>query len=173
MTPYQEYLLSDHWKALRSEKLNQNKTCERCRSTVALQVHHKFYRESWLDTIVDDLETLCPKCHRRTHGRNCAIPTENLQDAHRKGYLSRRQLKKLLKKRTKNWSHRALRSPVITDTPAQGTSRSGRHARSWLGPSQSSYAVAPMITRIPPYVNAPRRHRNQALLPPEACYHQA
>ncbi len=42
--------------------------CERCGSVRGLQSHHKFYRECWFDTKLEDLEVLCRGCHREEHG---------------------------------------------------------------------------------------------------------
>lgn len=60
-----EYLLSDHWKALRSEKLKRNPFCERC-GRKGRDVHHLRYRNLF-DVLLSDLETLCRKCHKKEH----------------------------------------------------------------------------------------------------------
>jgi hypothetical protein len=39
-----------------------------CGSVTHLQVHHKVYRGNLEDALIDDLETLCRKHHRLTHG---------------------------------------------------------------------------------------------------------
>ena len=76
---YQKYLLSPHWKQLRTQYLSEHKVCYRCRiprwlSELAygqdLHVHHTTYErlgnEEWAD-----LEALCPRCHDiETFGRS-------------------------------------------------------------------------------------------------------
>lgn len=75
----EEYLKSDHWKALRAEKLNQHPNCDGCDRT-ALDVHHLNYRNLY-DVTVLDLMSLCRACHAEVHrlmdagmlrfGKNC------------------------------------------------------------------------------------------------------
>jgi len=31
-------------------------------------VHHKIYRDKWTDTVLQDLVTLCNRCHKGVHG---------------------------------------------------------------------------------------------------------
>jgi DNA-directed RNA polymerase subunit RPC12/RpoP len=65
---YQDYLGSDHWKALRRQRLElANYKCESCGSRHFLQVHHRKYRQIW-DATVADLVTLCDYCHKKEHG---------------------------------------------------------------------------------------------------------
>lgn len=63
-----EYLQSDHWKNLRLHKIMANPCCQRCSSTVSLDVHHLNYRNLY-DVQLDDLETLCRGCHLLEHDR--------------------------------------------------------------------------------------------------------
>lgn len=65
---YRLFLMSEFWIGLSSRKRNQAKKCERCGSRKKLQSHHKFYRDNWFDTVIEDLECLCRKCHRKHHG---------------------------------------------------------------------------------------------------------
>jgi 5-methylcytosine-specific restriction endonuclease McrA len=66
-TFYREiYLKSDHWKFLREEKLKQNPNCEKCQSTICIDVHHLQYRGLY-DVKISDLQTLCRKCHDVVH----------------------------------------------------------------------------------------------------------
>jgi len=63
-----EYLKSDHWKQLRSKKLDLTPHCERCPSCAQLDVHHRNYRNLY-DVLLSDLETLCRGCHDEEHVR--------------------------------------------------------------------------------------------------------
>lgn len=67
-TNYADFLRSGFWGDVRYRKLELNPRCQRCNSTRDLQVHHKFYRKSWYDTEIEDLETLCHDCHKKEHG---------------------------------------------------------------------------------------------------------
>lgn len=62
------YLKSDHWKALRAEKLAINNCCEKCGHRYSLEVHHINYRGLY-DVKLADLQTLCSKCHKQTHNQ--------------------------------------------------------------------------------------------------------
>lgn len=67
---YQLYLLTEHWQRLRSKAVERDgNKCVRCGWPVRLQVHHKIYRETPQDTLLEDLETLCEKCHSSVHGK--------------------------------------------------------------------------------------------------------
>lgn len=63
------YLLSEHWKSLREEKLNINPVCEICGCNKRIDVHHLRYKNLY-DVLVEDLQTLCRKCHKKVHGIN-------------------------------------------------------------------------------------------------------
>lgn len=66
---YQEYLKSDHWKALRAAKLEEAfHICQKCYRDHNLQVHHLIYRHPWTSAVLSDLKVLCENCHRRAHG---------------------------------------------------------------------------------------------------------
>lgn len=68
MTPYETYLQSAHWRSLRARKLEfSGRSCNRCKSTEDIQVHHVYYRKSWYDSELCDLEVLCRPCHERSH----------------------------------------------------------------------------------------------------------
>lgn len=60
------YLNSEHWKALRHEKLAKNPVCEKCQTPYSLDVHHVKYRELY-DVRISDLKTLCRLCHKKEH----------------------------------------------------------------------------------------------------------
>jgi len=82
------YLLSEHWRNLRKEKLKLNPICEVCGARRRLDVHHLHYRNLY-DVLVEDLKTLCRRCHGKVHG---IIP---------KPISKRNRLKKFLKFRKK------------------------------------------------------------------------
>ena len=65
---YEEYLTSDHWKAIKSERLKlSDYKCDVCGDDeIQLQVHHKNY-ETLGHENMDDLATLCPYCHKDVH----------------------------------------------------------------------------------------------------------
>jgi len=60
------YLCSEHWKQLRKEKKRLNPVCEICGSKKKLDVHHKNYRGIY-DVLLEDLQTLCRRCHNSRH----------------------------------------------------------------------------------------------------------
>jgi hypothetical protein len=72
-TEYAEYLNSPRWKELRTTALNRdNNTCVRCEIPrwlaeivydQDLHVHHKSYANLGLDGELNDLESLCARCH--------------------------------------------------------------------------------------------------------------
>lgn len=64
---YENYIVSDKWKARRKEILaRDNYTCKQCGSHDYLQVHHINYKrlEYELDS---DLVSVCQECHKRIH----------------------------------------------------------------------------------------------------------
>lgn len=61
-----EYLKSEHWKQLKHAKLVRSPICERCGSKDRVEPHHLRYKNLF-DVTVDDLETLCRKCHVKEH----------------------------------------------------------------------------------------------------------
>ena len=67
-TSYEAYLQSPHWRSLRAQRVIFAKgRCEHCHKARRLEVHHTFYRDFWIDTQLDDLRALCPRCHRKEH----------------------------------------------------------------------------------------------------------
>lgn len=65
---YAEYLKSQHWLGLRGLALKRDGgMCRRCGSKAHLEVHHMFYRKSWLLTQLEDLMVFCASCHERHH----------------------------------------------------------------------------------------------------------
>lgn len=66
------YLHSDHWFSLKTLKLEQSPSCERCESRTRLEVHHLRYLSNLMDCTTKDLETLCRKCHQTVHAKRDA-----------------------------------------------------------------------------------------------------
>jgi uncharacterized membrane protein YuzA (DUF378 family) len=68
--PYQQYLLTSHWKSLkeRCRKRDENR-CQQCGSSESLNVHHWSYKNRGdSKREIDDLELLCKDCHEEVHG---------------------------------------------------------------------------------------------------------
>lgn len=66
---YRRFLRTECWKWLRDKALQRDGwTCCRCGGTKGLHVHHLSYPESWEDTELTQLQTLCKACHRKEHG---------------------------------------------------------------------------------------------------------
>lgn len=66
---YGEYLKTGHLEELIGKAVARDGgKCVRCSSEIWLQVHHKVYRGRPEDSLLEDLETLCRKCHREEHG---------------------------------------------------------------------------------------------------------
>ena len=61
-----EYLKSDHWIKLREEKLKLNSSCQKCGNNSHVEPHHVNYKNLY-DVTVDDLVSLCRKCHNKVH----------------------------------------------------------------------------------------------------------
>lgn len=66
---YQEYLHSQEWKNIREEILERDgHKCKLCGSTENLRVHHKSYECLYEEECaMQDLITLCEKCHGELH----------------------------------------------------------------------------------------------------------
>jgi hypothetical protein len=66
--PYKEYLETPEWLTKRLEKLEQvGYRCQRCDSSLDLQVHHLNYRHLGEEDLIRDLIVLCDGCHCRYH----------------------------------------------------------------------------------------------------------
>lgn len=63
---WSEYLKSDHWSDLRARKLKASPVCEKCGSNKRIEPHHLRYKNLF-DVELEDLMTLCRKCHRSEH----------------------------------------------------------------------------------------------------------
>jgi 5-methylcytosine-specific restriction endonuclease McrA len=67
--PYAEYLVSDHWLAVRTIALREAyKRCQLCYSRKQLNVHHRTY-ERLGGEAQDDLIVLCRACHAKFHDK--------------------------------------------------------------------------------------------------------
>lgn len=60
------YLLSEHWKKLKKNKLKESPICEICGASKNLDVHHLRYKNLY-DVELKDLQTLCRKHHTNEH----------------------------------------------------------------------------------------------------------
>lgn len=64
---YKVYLKSAHWKQLRLKiLLRDNYKCRLCGNSSKLEVHHLTYNNKGKENL-DDLITVCSKCHRDIH----------------------------------------------------------------------------------------------------------
>lgn len=69
--PYKDFLETPYWKgAALFVKRRDGWKCRECGSTLCLEVHHLTY-EHHGDEIhhLDDLVTVCRKCHKHSHGQ--------------------------------------------------------------------------------------------------------
>ena len=64
---YQEYLLSDLWRAARMNAIRKAfYRCEKCGSPIRLEVHHLSY-DNLGNERKEDLRVLCEKCHKELY----------------------------------------------------------------------------------------------------------
>ena len=67
---YKKYLRSDYWDDIKNQVLERDDNrCRLCNSKIDLQVHHRTY-ENLENEKLEELITLCKKCHYITHKRN-------------------------------------------------------------------------------------------------------
>lgn len=68
--PYQAYLKTDHWQALRSKMLwKVGYKCQLCNaSNISLHVHHRTYENRGQEPYTD-LIVLCANCHQEFHDK--------------------------------------------------------------------------------------------------------
>ena len=66
---YAQYLRSDKWREIRKKILERDGyKCKFCGSTENLRVHHKSYESIYEEEFaLNDLITLCDKCHSELH----------------------------------------------------------------------------------------------------------
>ena len=69
--PYAEYLKTEYWQEVRSEKLNRCRyRCELCGRGDKLHVHHKTYEHRGEELLyLWTLIALCEKCHGKFHDK--------------------------------------------------------------------------------------------------------
>ena len=67
---YREFLASPRWRQIRDLAINRDHgRCVSCGCCSGIQVHHKVYRKgSWGNVQLEDLVSLCAKCHAKEHG---------------------------------------------------------------------------------------------------------
>lgn len=68
---YAYYIKSRMWNTKRTERLRiDDFRCVSCRTEKNLQVHHINYENLGHEDVVNDLITLCRKCHAKLHGKD-------------------------------------------------------------------------------------------------------
>ena len=76
---YYKYLASKEWGLIRKQVLNRDHhRCRLCNSKDELRVHHRTYARIYREDL-DDLTTLCNKCHKLFHGI-VDEPTEQMKE---------------------------------------------------------------------------------------------
>lgn len=70
--PYSTFLKSEYWRIVRNKVLvRDNYECLICKSKYQLEVHHDSYKNHFNEhKHLDDLMTLCRKCHTEHHYSN-------------------------------------------------------------------------------------------------------
>ena len=63
---YQEYIISEEWKAKSKKWIMESNGCERCGSFTYLTCHHKHYRTLGFERRFD-VKILCWNCHKKHH----------------------------------------------------------------------------------------------------------
>lgn len=77
---YQSYLISDVWRQKRERVIERDgHQCRYCMADAPLDVHHKSYRYIYKERI-EDLLTLCRKCHKNLHRLIQENSFEHIQD---------------------------------------------------------------------------------------------
>lgn len=67
--PYDEYLKTQEWAAIREQALERDgRRCRACNSDTKLNVHHRTYERRGCE-FLNDLTTLCQRCHEHFHKR--------------------------------------------------------------------------------------------------------
>ena len=66
---YAKFLKSDYWIEVRDKVIERDdNTCQKCGSKTNLHVHHKTYKNHFKKHLnLQDLITLCKKCHEKEH----------------------------------------------------------------------------------------------------------
>lgn len=76
--PYRDFLRTDYWQAVAAQvKKRDGYRCVVCNSPEQIEAHHRTYRNHGEEHLhLEDLTTLCRKCHKTFHG-HLPIPEEN------------------------------------------------------------------------------------------------
>ena len=76
---YSNYIQSEKWKAIRDEVLQRDQNlCQECKSTPAVEVHHKTY-DNLFNEKLEDLISVCKDCHIEIHKEWDRIAMENIR----------------------------------------------------------------------------------------------
>lgn len=114
MNEYKDYLVSEDWEKLKVQRFQKDEhKCMICKSgkiqKAKLVCHHITYTRLFNEEI-DDLITLCMRCHSKIHR---ASPPKNLPDFAKQNVLSivfqpseKEMEEELLKLRDKMWEER-------------------------------------------------------------------
>jgi hypothetical protein len=97
---YAFFLQTPFWAELSNRARVLSGKCAECESVSGLQAHHKFYRDNWFDTQIDDLRVLCNSCHWSWHKKKKAGKMRFNYTAKTLTKMARRR-KKQLKSRMK------------------------------------------------------------------------
>lgn len=64
-----DYCQTEVWRELRYKRLQlDHYRCAQCGTAINVQVHHIRYPDVWgMESVEDDLITLCAECHAETH----------------------------------------------------------------------------------------------------------
>jgi len=120
---YKRYLKTTMWKAIRGTALlRANWTCEWCKGTEHLHVHHNRYPRIFGTETPEMLQVLCSICHAEAHGRPyilCRAPKAQKQE--RKARLrdqklaERAQKKAARQARAERWKAKTAPTPSLKD----------------------------------------------------------
>ncbi len=61
------FLQSTHWGRIRGLALLRDGNCRLCSSDGPLEVHHRWYPDNPYEVRVQDVTTLCRRCHQGVH----------------------------------------------------------------------------------------------------------
>lgn len=68
---YREYLKSESWQSVRRTALKRDGwVCQQCGTGKNLEVHHINYEHLGQEGELEDVITLCRKCHERVHAND-------------------------------------------------------------------------------------------------------
>lgn len=85
---YFKYLESAHWKSLRQQAWKRDDyKCTCCGSPNNLQGHHVKYRNPLERCTVDDIQTLCQKCHDALHRAKAKERKDNRKERRKRSMI--------------------------------------------------------------------------------------